>query len=413
MFDPMFVPPRHNPFLVWLCNATLPRLAPVFGNVYGVEVPDEDFGRLEALGTGRALLCPNHPTETDPIVAFWLSRKLGQSFNYLATRETLEGPRGWLLNRIGVYSVIRGFPDRESIRMTRRLLAEMDRKVVIFPEGQVYEHNDMLLDFQMGVAQIGFWALEDLAKAGREPALPLAPVAVRYRCRDDPAPAIERALKELEGALGIPRNPGVRRYDRLRQIGGRVLSTIEGEEGLKASDSGDLSERIRDVRRAALDRVAQAAGTRVNHEAPTAEALHQVFNELKAWVGVLEEDATEYDERRYRHRLQIAAPLFRELLRLQNVIVLSGDYVASEPSAERFLEVLRCLQKEVFGKIRHRAPLIASVRIAPVIRLEERRDAYRENKREVVASVTSELQTAIREQLDAMSLDATPIDLSE
>lgn len=413
MFDPMFVPPRHNPFLIWLCNATLPRLAPLFGNVYGLDLPNEDFARLKALGGGRALLCPNHPTETDPIVAFWLSRNLGQPFNYLATRETLEGPRGWLLNRIGVYSVIRGFPDRESIRMTRRLLAEMDRKVVIFPEGQVYEHNDMLLDFQMGVAQIGFWALDDLEKASRPLSLPLAPIALRYRCRDDPSRVIDHTLKALAEALGVRPDPRATRYDRLIQIGGQLLGRIEREEGLKASESGDLSERIRVVRRAALDRVAQAAGTRVNHEAPPADQLHQVFNELKSWVGVLGDEAAEYDERRYRHRLQVAAPLFGELLRLQNFIVLSGDYVASESTAERFLEVLGCLQKEVFGKIRYRAPLIASVRVAEVIRLEDRRDAYRENKREEVARVTNELQSAIRERLNAMSAEGTPIALDE
>src|SRR6188474_919543 len=111
MFDPMFVPPRHNAALFSLSNLLLPRLAHFFGNVYAVKVPPEDFARLTALRESRALLCPNHPTETDPIVVFWLARMLGQPFNYLATRETLDGPRGRLLNQIGVYSVIRGFPD--------------------------------------------------------------------------------------------------------------------------------------------------------------------------------------------------------------------------------------------------------------------------------------------------------------
>ena len=99
----------------------LPRLAPLFGNVYDVGVPPEDFARLEALRPYRAILCPNHPTETDPIVLFWLARMLRQPFNYCATRQTLDGLRGKLLNQVGVYSVIRGFPDRESLRMSRRL----------------------------------------------------------------------------------------------------------------------------------------------------------------------------------------------------------------------------------------------------------------------------------------------------
>ena len=40
---------------------------------------------------------------------------LRQPFNYCATRQTLDGLRGKLLNQVGVYSVIRGFPDRESL----------------------------------------------------------------------------------------------------------------------------------------------------------------------------------------------------------------------------------------------------------------------------------------------------------
>src|SRR5260370_23998012 len=94
--------------------------------------------------------------------------------------EGCEGQWGWLIQRLGAYSIHRGLPDRQSLRMTRRLLAEMDRKVVIFPEGETYEHNDALIPFQQGVVQIGFGALDDVQKSGREPSLPVLPIAVKY-----------------------------------------------------------------------------------------------------------------------------------------------------------------------------------------------------------------------------------------
>src|SRR5438445_494676 len=259
MFDPMFVPPRHNAALFRIANALLPRLAPLFGNAHAVTVPEEDLARLEALRSHRALICPNHPTETDPIVLFWLSRIVRQPFNFCATRETLDGLRGRLLNQIGVYSVIRGFPDRESLRMSRRLLAEMDRKVVIFPEGQIYERNDQLLAFHTGVAQIGFWALDDLRKAGREPFLPMVPVAVKYRCMTSPDAAIENGLRELERTLELPPDPSLTRYARLLRVGGELLARIEREEGVKRDAAADLGERIAAVRSRALRRVAHAA----------------------------------------------------------------------------------------------------------------------------------------------------------
>jgi 1-acyl-sn-glycerol-3-phosphate acyltransferase len=411
MFDPMFVPPRHNAALFWLANALLPRLAPLFGKAHEVRVQPECLARLEALRPHRALLCPNHPTETDPIVLFWLSRLYRQPFNYLATRETLEGPRGRLLNQLGVYSVIRGFPDRESLRMTRRLLAEQDRKVVIFPEGNIYELNDQLLAFQTGVAQMGFWALDDLQKAGRPLSLPLVPIALKYCCLGDPAPAIEQGLRALERALGLPPVPALGRYQRLRRAGGEVLARLEREEGLDADPAGDLDPRIAAVRQRVLERVAQAMDAELDPTAPPATRLHDLFNTLKGWVGVLPDDAGDYEERRYRHRLEIAAPLFTELHRLQNFIAVTGNYVAAQPTAERFLEVLGCLQWEVFGKVRHRAPLSARLRIAPPIPLELRYQEYRENKRAVVAAVTREMQQAVWSMLQEMTAESTPIAL--
>ena len=41
--------------------------------------------------------------------------------------------------------------DREAIRTTVSLLAEHDRQLVIFPEGEIYGHNDLLLPFQSGL----------------------------------------------------------------------------------------------------------------------------------------------------------------------------------------------------------------------------------------------------------------------
>jgi hypothetical protein len=382
-----------------------------FGNVRDVHVAPEDFDRLEALRDHRAILTPNHPTETDPIVVFWLSRMLRRPFNFLATRETLEGPRGRLLNQVGVYSVIRGFPDRESLRMTRRLLAEQDRKVVIFPEGLVYEHNDRLMEFQSGVAQIGFWALEDLEKAGKEPALPIVPIAIKYRCCAPPGPPIDAGLLALERKLGMPPSPKAGRYDRLRRIGSHVLATMERAEGLPVGETADLNARIVAVRQKTLHRVAKSIGTTVDERQLPGEQLHLLFNELKSWVGVLPEGHTEYQGRLHAQKNQVAAPLFAELLRLHNFIAFTGDYVAEEPTAERFLEVLGRLQKEVLGRIPHQAPLAAVVKVAPPIPLEQHRDAYRASKREAVAAVTRETQARIREMLASMSDVATPIEL--
>jgi hypothetical protein len=302
-------------------------------------------------------------------------------------------------------------PDRESLRMTRRLLGELNRKVVIFPEGEIYEHNDKLLAFQSGVVQIGYWVLDDLEKRGETLSMPLVPVAIKYRCIDSPRQAIDNALQELERALDLAAPGNLTAYQRLRRVGDRVLTSIERHVGVKENEGGDLDERIRIVRQKTLDRVAQRIGVEVNPNEPPADQLHLLFHQLKSWVGTLGEDHHDYDERLFRKRVQDAVPLFAELQRLQNFIALTGDYVAAEATAERFLDVLGRLEKEVLGSVRHTVPRQARIRVAAPIRLEERYTEYRKSKRQVVADITRELEGTIRELLKELSKEGTPLAL--
>ena len=75
------------------------------------------------------------------------------------------------------------------------------------------------------------------------------------------------------------------------------------------------------------------------------------------------------------------------------------------------LDVLGRLEKEAFGQVRTRVPREAVVRVASPIRLEERYDMYRQNKRQVVADVTGEMEDAIRGMLQELSRESTPIQL--
>jgi hypothetical protein len=186
---------------------------------------------------------------------------------------------------------------------------------------------------------------------------------------------------------------------------------MERDAGLKADEGGDLGARIRIVRQAQLERVAQAIGTEIDGDQAPQEQLHGLFHALKSWVGLLPPEASDYDERLYRRKMEIAAPLFNDLYRLQNFIAVTGDYVAAEATAERFLDVLGRLEKEIFGAVRHRVPREALVRIAPPIRLEERYTDYRKSKREVVNGVTREMEDTIREMLRELSRKSTPISL--
>ncbi|MCY3760479.1 MAG: 1-acyl-sn-glycerol-3-phosphate acyltransferase, partial [Gemmatimonadetes bacterium] len=125
------------------------------------------IARLQAIRGHSAVLAPNHPAHEDPAVLFLLSKRLSQPFYYMAAREVFDkgrfgAVRCKLLQRVGVYSVVRGTVDRDAFRTTRKLLSEGDWPIVIFGEGEISRQNDTVMRFERGIVQMCFWAPDDL-----------------------------------------------------------------------------------------------------------------------------------------------------------------------------------------------------------------------------------------------------------
>jgi hypothetical protein len=404
-----FRPPRDHPLLIRLTHAVLP-LVMRARRIVGIRVAEEEWAHLEALRGSRGILSANHPTTNDPLIAFYLSRRLGEPFNYLACRDIFHGLYGCLIQRLGAYSILRGLPDREAIRMTRRLLAERDRKVVIFPEGETYEHNDLTIPFQQGVTQIGFWALEDLQKEGREPRLPVLPVAVKYRCVGDARGAIDASLRDLEGALCLSREAGASFYARLRRIGERVLGSVEAEFGLKPAPDAPLAERVLATKQHVLERVAREAGVERPAALPLPDQMRAMFNAVTGYAEEFADTPGDYGRRQHARRLAAAHLLLRDLWRLQNFLAVTDGYVAERMTAERFLDVLGRLEVEVFGAVRHGVPREAVVRLAPAIDLGRHYEEYQGRKRETVTAVTARVEASVRALLNELAAVGTPIE---
>ena len=212
-----FKPPKDNKLVVALAMALLP-WALKQRRVVRVTIDNREWKRIEALKDRPFILSANHPTRTEPVLAGYISYKMKRPFNYISSRELFVGTMGWLLQHVGCYSITQGAADRESIAMTRKLLSALDRKIVIFPEGEVYGHNDITLPFHSGVVQIGFWALADMAKLGKEPRLPVVPVAIKYRFITDATAEIAGRLSRLERAVGLQPERHTW-YERLFRIG--------------------------------------------------------------------------------------------------------------------------------------------------------------------------------------------------
>ncbi|BDI28515.1 glycerol acyltransferase [Capsulimonas corticalis] len=377
-----------------------------------VEISPADLALMRSLSGSRLLIAPNHPTNCDPALLFALSQAADLPFYYLACRENFNswfGLWGMIIERLGAYSVVRGTADRESFRMTRDLLAENGGKVVIFPEGEVYSQNDTLLPFQSGVAQLAFWAMDDLRKQGREgETIALLPVAVRYCFVEDMTVPIDRALTGLERAVLGRESMTGNSYDRLRRIGIAMLGDLEDEYGVKVDPAervrpgADLTGRMELMKSVLLDRAAALTGFAFTGEMTLPERMRAIMNHV---YEVTSDDPhaerTRYREQLHREQAARVKPLVRDLNRVANWIAVEDNYVRAKPTPERMADNIRRLEIEVFGEARLRGMRKAIVRVGAPIDLARYTETYRLSRRATVARCTDDLELAVQALLDS------------
>lgn len=403
-----FKPPKDSRLIPALMCCLIPLTNRTVFKIDGVKVDEESLGRLRQLDGHRTVLTPNHPTDRDSIVMFQLSKFLGEQFNYLAARELFDlAPIAWLLQRCGVYSVIRGTNDRKSYRMTVQLLVEGKRKLVIFPEGLTCWQNDTVMPFQEGVPLFGFWALEKLAKQRPVPPLFLVPVAIKYIYLRNMRREIHRALARLEQRLRLSPDH-LSLYERLRHVGEAVVASLEEEYGVRAGGDANLNARIQSMKELLVVRIATALGVSFDRDQALAARIRTLVNTVDR---ILHEEAqgSGYQLDLHRHRQAEVEPLYDDLSRVLRFVATYDGYVRETMSVERFLDIIGQLEREVFGKRPNRGPCRALIRVGEPVNLTGYFDRYQRDRRGVLGYVTTELEDSVKAMLMELGRFAKPL----
>jgi 1-acyl-sn-glycerol-3-phosphate acyltransferase len=400
-----FRPPRTSPFLIRLVRALMPLLLRYCCRMERVDVPDEDLERVRKLTGQRVVLCPNHPTGWDPAVIFQLSTVLGEDFHYMACIEAFAyAPKGWFMQRMGCYSIVRGALDRESFRTTHELLLEGKRWLVIFPEGEACGHNDMVMPFQDGVVRMAFRAAEELHDNGLTDPLYVVPISLRYRFSRDMRREIGGALSRLERKLGI--KPASRAlelealYARLVAVGVAVVATVEQEHGIRPRPGAHLEDRMQQVKEVLVSRIAAALGVSLRPNDSLLDRIRALYNAANHVVHE-EPEGSDYERDLHRRRQQDVRPLYDDLDRVLRFVATRSDYVGETLSAERFLETIARLECEVLGEVKWYGPRLVALRIGEPIDLVAHIQAYKQDKRNAVLGITRQLESAVMLMLAA------------
>lgn len=395
-----FIAPKPNKILTGAARVSLGTVLR-FLKIRRVIYSPQAIELLRTLDRERLVLCPNHPTNTEPAILFGLAAEANQEFHYVCCREAFGywgGFYGWLIRRFGAYSLVRGALDRSSFQCTRQLLTRPGVRIVIFPEGEVYSQNDSLLPFQSGVIQLCYWGLEDARKSEPSADVLLVPVAVHYRFLKDMGPVIKRSLARLERAVGLEVCANDSPLDRLKRLGDRVLSGLEHSYTLRLPDGLGLQERMDAVKDAILVRAAKTVGVEPKG-ATLVERMRYVIN--AAHQVTLEQPASDnaYDRKLWEEHRTHVEPTIQDLDRLANWIAVYDGYVASDPSQERVVQTIRRLEMEVFGKMICNGPQECRLEVGEPVSLRSTWSEYSQDKRQTVADVTDLVEGRVQDVL--------------
>lgn len=336
---------------------------------------------------------------------FYLSKILNYNFNYLAAWDVfVENPiQGYIIQYLGAYSIIRGTIDNDSFKKTIELIVKGKNYLVIFPEGDTNGLNEYIMPFQSGVIQLAFWALEELNKQNNLQNIFILPIAIKYKYLKDMKQEILLALKRIEQKLKIYniQNQSKDPYERLLAIAENLLTIAEKFYNLKKDPNLSFNERLTRIKEFIINKVATYLDVKLKDNMSLLNKLRTLFNVINSVIYKEnnELNTTDYEKRLYQEKRQELINFYDDLHRVWKFIAIYEGYIKENPSDERFLEVIKRIEWELFGKERRYGPLKAIIKIGKEINLLDYYQNYKKQKKETTEYLTNELENQVKELL--------------
>ncbi len=403
MSSESFIKPKHNYPFLWFLDVSANLLLKMIHNITDVVIAPKDIKLLKSLKDKRLIYFSNHPSTKEPPIAFVVSKYTYSRFYYMASREVFDWGYGFVGNviqAVGAYSIIAGTSDRESLKMTRSILASPAGKLVLFPEGEpTGAENDNLLPFQPGIIQLAFWGFEDALKQDPNAEIYILPAFIKYRVDSEISEVrtdVDKSLENLETKFHLTKK-GKTVEERLLSIATAVIEKNEKQFGFQSDPTQSFDYRIGRLRHAILDYVADTVGLKkYNREGNAIEKLRQI-------LSVFELVQIGFPDPKSELPSQKQAKWGRELCqKAYDLISLQSNYILEFPTPERIYEWIYRLESEVFGSTKPR-PHKAFVNLAEPIPVSQLYSEYKssKNKKEVLETTTKNLRNILQELLNA------------
>lgn len=447
-----FIPQRLTPWVVETVRFLLPVWMPWKLSVTSVEAENLEilvklYQEFQA-GKIRFLMAFRHPSTNDPFAMSYLlwrlvpqeARRAGirfqtptySHFMYDRGIPLWAGPFvSWLFPRLGGTPILRGKADRVGLRAARDLFANSSYPIAVSPEGGTNEHNEIISPLEPGVAQLGFWCIEDLLKADRSESVYIVPLSIRYRYISPPWEALKALMSKLEAQVGLTsadKAPGIlsdpatdRLYGRVLRLGECLLAEMDTFYSKYYQLSRPTAEP---VVKDSLDRNTRLA-IQLQQQLDIALQVAETYFGLSAKGNLVDRcrrlEQAGFD-RIYRQDLDKLTPLERGMadwlaqeaslrighMRLvERLTMVSGNYILEKPTGDRFAEIILILWKimtYIQGGDPHSPPQLGpqslKMTISDPISVTEQWPTYSANRkgaRQAVDELTQTIQMALED----------------
>jgi len=331
------------------------------------------------------LLAPNHCRLSDPLVLGQLVREVKHNFFFMASWHLFN--QDWfttfLVRRVGSFSVYREGLDRAAINTAIDILASARRPLVIFPEGVVSRHNDILMALLEGTAMIARTAARRRAEAVEGGKIVVHPTAIRYFFRGDLHATLEPVIGNLEHRLTWQRQNGRPLVERLRGIGEALLALKEVEYFGQAR-TGDLYERVE----ALIDHLMSPLEEEWNVRGKEDNLVSRVKILRTAILRDMLNGGVDERERERRWRQLTDIYLAQQLVAYPRNYVRRGENVK-----EHLLETVEKFEEDLTDEVRYYGPMHAVIEVGEAIEAVPERNRRKES---------DPLMQQVRDQLTGM-----------
>jgi len=451
-----FIPPDFNPLVLRGCQQLLPWWLKFRTPISQIEAENvETLANLCAQFQDRKvrfLIAFRHPNTDDPFCLaqlFWkllpqVAKKEGIKLQYPIHSHFIYDRGiplwagdsvGWLYSKLGGTPIIRGKIDRNGLRSARELFANSYFPIAAAPEGATNGHNEIVSPLEPGIAQMGFWCVEDMQKASRDEEVFIVPVGIQYSYVEAPWEPLEKLLTQLEIDCGFPpldRNKVGELdslnylYGRMMKLGFNVLAIMEDfyrrfyhktlpenklnltsfsiSDPINESNNEILRERLHQLLNIALEVAEEYFKLKPN--GTLIDRCRRL--EQAGWDYIYREDIKDIAalsplEKGLADRIAEEASLRMWHMRLvESFVAVTGKYVQEKPTAERFAETSLLLW-DVVTRIKGGSPFgrpqlgkqRVKMTIGKPISVSQRWEKYHNSRRLAVSELTQDLQVAL------------------